>query len=51
VRRHAAYALAQLGPAGRTALHNAATAAPDRYARDIAHEALEGGFLKAMGED
>ncbi len=51
VRRHAAYALAQLGPAGRAALRNAAESASDRYARDMAHEALEGGFLKAMGGD
>lgn len=41
VRRHAAYALAALGDSGHTALTAAATSSPDRYARDIAQEALE----------
>ena len=44
VRRHAAYALASLGDEGLAALREAAAADPDRYARDIATEALGGGF-------
>ncbi len=51
VRRHAAYALALLGPDGRVALRGAVESSTDRYARDIAAEALAGGFLRAMGED
>ncbi len=43
VRRHAAYALYQLGPAGREALRDIAEESPDRYARDMADEALEHG--------
>ena len=44
VRRHAAYALANLGDDGMAALREAAAGDPDRYARDIASEALAGGF-------
>jgi len=44
VRRHAAYALLALGEAGMRALRGAAAASPDPYARDIASEALGGGF-------
>jgi len=47
VRRHAAYALLALGEAGRAALREAAAASPDRYARDIASEALAGGFPRS----
>jgi hypothetical protein len=41
VRRHAAYALAGLGARGTAALREAVAASPDRYARDIADEALQ----------
>jgi HEAT repeat protein len=44
VRRHAAYALLALGDAGRQALRDASGGSPDPYARDIANEALAGGF-------
>lgn len=44
VRRHAAYALFELGDAGRHALQRAAKAHADPYAREIAAEALSGGF-------
>jgi HEAT repeat protein len=44
VRRHAAYALAELGDEGRKALRNAASGSEDPYARDMAREALDGGF-------
>jgi len=44
VRRHAAYALLALGEAGTGALRNIAKHSPDPYARDIASEALGGGF-------
>ena len=44
VRRHAAYALLALGEAGVRALRGAAATSPDPYARDIANEALGGGF-------
>lgn len=44
VRRHSAYALAALGEEGQRALREAAAAHTDRYARDIAAEALAGGF-------
>ena len=40
VRRHAAYALAGLGNRGADVLRVAANGSPDRYARDIADEAL-----------
>lgn len=40
VRRHAAYALARLGPAGRAELERIAAASSDRYAREMAGEAL-----------
>ncbi len=40
VRRHAAYALAGLGNRGADVLRVAAQGSPDRYARDIADEAL-----------
>jgi len=41
VRRHSAYALARLGIEGHAALRGEAAAASDRYARDMAREALE----------
>jgi HEAT repeat protein len=41
VRRHAAYALAALGDQGRTELERVAAGSPDRYAREMAIEALE----------
>jgi len=44
VRRHAAYALLALGEEGRQALREAAASSPDPYARDMAGEALAGGF-------
>jgi HEAT repeat protein len=47
VRRHAAYALLALGEAGGSALRAAASASPDPYARDIAGEALGGGFPRS----
>jgi HEAT repeats len=40
VRRHAAYALSRLGERGIVALRHAAAASPDRYAREMAEEAL-----------
>ena len=40
VRRHAAYALATLGSRGTNVLRITAHGSPDRYARDIADEAL-----------
>ena len=43
VRRHAAYALFRLGPHGQEALRETAEESPDRYARDMANEALEHG--------
>jgi len=45
VRRHAAYALAEMGQPGQTALEDVAEHSPDRYARDMAREVLDGGFL------
>jgi len=47
VRRHAAYALLALGEAGSRALRESASASPDPYARDIASEALAGGFPRS----
>jgi HEAT repeat protein len=44
VRRHAAYALASFGEEGRRILRDVYAGDPDRYARDIAAEALAGGF-------
>ncbi len=44
VRRHAAYALAALGEDGRSTLREVQASDTDRYARDIAAEALRGGF-------
>jgi HEAT repeat protein len=44
VRRHAAYALAELGEDGRKALSATAAGSEDPYARDMAREALDGGF-------
>ena len=40
VRHHAAYALARLGPTGRAELERIAAASSDRYAREMAGEAL-----------
>ncbi len=44
VRRHAAYALLELGEPGHRALTEVGARAPDPYARDMACEALAGGF-------
>lgn len=44
VRHHAAYALAALGAEGRAALLGVTQQSSDPYARDIAEEALAGGF-------
>jgi HEAT repeat protein len=44
VRHHAAYALKALGHEGQTALRRIASSSEDPYARDMANEALEGGF-------
>jgi len=41
VRHHAAYALAAIGGEGHDALSELATRADDRYAREMAREALE----------
>jgi HEAT repeats len=41
MRRHAAYALAALGRAGHAELERVAAGSPDRYAREMAVEALE----------
>ncbi len=41
VRHHAAHALARLGDRGTGLLREAAANSPDRYARDIAEDALE----------
>ena len=41
VRRHAAYALSQLGAPGLEALEATSERSSDRYARDIAREALD----------
>ena len=43
VRRHAAYALAGLGSAGRAELARIAAQSRDRYAREMADEALAAG--------
>jgi HEAT repeat protein len=43
VRRHAAYALYVLGADGQAALRRIAESSDDPYARDMAHEVLEGG--------
>jgi len=45
VRRHAAYALHELGHEGQTALRRVAETSSDTYAREMAREALEGGFV------
>jgi len=44
VRRHSAYALGVLGDEGIAALRRTVATSPDRYARDIALEVLEGGY-------
>ena len=41
VRRHSAYALARLGAPGLEALRGVAAGSPDRYAREMAQEALD----------
>lgn len=45
VRRHSAYALCDLGHEGQVALRHALESSRDPYARDMAREALEGGFV------
>jgi len=45
VRRHAAYALADLGEPGHAALLHVIEHSPDPYAREMAEEALNGGWL------
>ena len=47
VRRHAAYALRSLGRDGRAALRGVVASSDDAYARDMANEALAGGFPPA----
>lgn len=47
VRRHAAYALLELGDEGLAVLREAEQGHADRYARDIASEALSGRFSRA----
>lgn len=49
VRRHAAYALAELGEPGWRALQDVERASPDPYARDMAREVIEGGWLRDAG--
>jgi len=44
VRHHAAFALAAMGEAGAGALREVHAGDPDRFARDMAAEALAGGF-------
>jgi HEAT repeat protein len=46
VRRHAAYALADLGRPGLEKLAEVVERTDDRFAREIAQEALDGGFLQ-----
>jgi HEAT repeat protein len=46
VRRHAAYALMELGEDGQGALRHVVATTTDRYARDMATEALEGGIRR-----
>ena len=41
VRHHSAYALAKLGAEGHAALRGEAISSPDRYAREMAREAVE----------
>jgi hypothetical protein len=43
VRHHAAYALVSLGEEGRDALCELAARSDDRYAREMAREALDMG--------
>jgi hypothetical protein len=43
VRHHAAYALAALGRPGRDELERIRVASADRYAREMADEALRAG--------
>jgi HEAT repeat protein len=53
VRHHAAYALQSLGHEGQAALRRIASSSDDAYARDMANEALAGGFhleLSRRGE-
>ena len=49
VRRHAAYALAELGDHGQAALRLILASSADRYARDMAREALDGEFARRAG--
>jgi hypothetical protein len=42
VRRHAAHALREFGPEGRRELERIAAGSPDRYAREMAQEVLDG---------
>ena len=51
VRHHAAYALLGLGEEGRDALCELAARASDRYAREMAREALEMGGAGGFGGD
>jgi HEAT repeat protein len=46
VRRHAAYALAEMGEPGWRALQDVVHASPDPYAREMAKEVLDGGWLR-----
>ena len=47
VRRHSAYALAEMGDDGREALLNVSENSTDRYARDMAQEALADGIQQS----
>ena len=49
VRRHSAYALAALGEEALRVLREVAAGDPDTYARDMAAEALAGGFPAPTG--
>lgn len=46
VRHHAAYALAGIGPEGRDALCELVTDSPDPFAREMAREALDRGWVR-----
>ena len=49
VRHHSAYALQRLGHEGQAALRRVVASSEDPYARDMANEALQGGFQLSRG--
>jgi len=51
VRHHSAYALRALGHEGQAALRRVASSSDDPYARDMANEALQGGFQFSADRD